>query len=523
MLLRFHKWLLLVPTLVCAALARGAVRMPHVFTNDMVLQRDATVPIWGWATPGSRVSIRFAGQHVSAIAGRHGQWMAKLSKLHASARARNMWISDGNHVVIHNVLVGDVWLCAGQSNMQFPVDGWWGHVLRAKLEVAAATHPLIRLLKIPRNNTPKAQKDFKANWMSCSPAHIKAFSAVAYFFGRDLSQDTHVPIGLIDSSYGGTVIQSWTPMSALRHTPALHGDIRWFAIAARRYKQAQKKYNAAMKAWRVSAHSAAAKGRPQPPKPKLPRPQNPFTLSRPSPDMAPASIYHAMIEPLIPFALRGVVWYQGENNAWVNDRLYGVRLKAMINGWRDRWQAPNLPFLIVQIAPYAHYPDPTLGVPIVWQGEQQAVRTLPHTGIVGTMDIGDLHNIHFRDKQDVGKRLAALALQVAYGQGALRSIGPMYQSSNIVGHKIIIHFTGVRGGLRSSNGKPLNWFMIAAASRKFVPAMARIDGSAVVIWAKAIRHPLAVRFAWNSGAQPNLIDGAGMPVLPFRTDSWPLQ
>jgi sialate O-acetylesterase len=506
-----------------SSLAAAAVRVPHVFTDHAVLQRNSVIPVWGWATPGQVVSVRFAGQRRNAVADARGQWMVHLAPLPADSHGRTMVIIGGNRVAIHDVLVGDVWLCSGQSNMQFPVDGSWARALHARQEVAAANFPLIRLLKVPRNNTPNPQSDINASWMVCSPSNIKRFSAVAYFFGRDLFRRMNVPMGIIDSSYGGTVIQSWTPMSALRRTPALHGDIRWFALAAKRYHRQLAQYQRALAAWSAAARADRNAGRSAPPRPRIKRPKNPFTLSRPSPDMAPVCLYNAMIHPLIPYAIRGIVWDQGENNAWVNDALYPTRLRAMIQGWRRNWAMPDAPFLIVQIAPYFHYPKPTVGVPLVWQGEENAVRTLRNVGLVGTTDIGNLHNIHFRDKQDVGKRLAILAMNMVYAHGALRSMGPMYKSMRIQGNTIVISFSDVIGGLASRDNQPLNWFEIAGAKRKFVPAKARIIGDTVEVSAVGVPHPIAVRFAWSCKAQPNLMDKQHMPVLPFRTDRWPLQ
>ena len=506
-----------------AATASAKVTVSNLFTNHAILQRDAVIPVWGWAKPGESVTVRFAGQQRMATAGANGKWMVRLAPLHADAQGRTMVISGGNRVEIHDVLVGDVWLCSGQSNMQFPVDGSWARALHARKEVAAAHFPLIHLLKIPRNNTPQPQENFKAAWMVCSPTTIKRFSAVGYFFGRDLLKKLHIPIGIIDSSYGGTIIQSWTPMSALRRTPALHSELQWFPLAARRYHQQLRQYHQKMAAWSAAVRRARAAGQSAPARPSIKPPQNPFTLSRPSPDMAPVSLFNAMIHPLIPYAIRGMVWDQGENNAWVNDPIYGTRLAAMINGWRRDWKTPKAPFLIVQIAPYFHYPKPTVGVPLVWQGDENAVRTLPEVGMVGTMDIGNLHNIHFRDKQDVGKRLTLLALNMVYRHGTLRTMGPMYKSMHVDGSKIIIRFQDVIGGLASRNHKPLDWFEIAGANHKFVPAKAEIIGDMVAVSATAVPHPVAVRFAWSCKAVPNLMDKAKMPVLPFRTDHWPLR
>ncbi len=521
-MVRCSRIFVMAMALFAARVARGVIIMPHLFTSHCVLQRHAAVPVWGRAAPGSTIVVRFAGQHVSSSADSRGNWIVRLSPMRADAHGRDMTITGDGRLVIHDVVVGDVWLCSGQSNMQFPLNGWWAKALHARRETAAANFPLIRLLKVPRVNSPEAQEDFVASWKPCTPSVARNFSAVSYFFGRDMFQRLHVPIGLIDASYGGTVIESWTPMSALRRTPALHGDVAWFGIAAARYKKQLRHYHALMRSWVREARRNRAAGRAAPLKPHIRRPQNPFTLSRPSPDMAPVCLFNAMIHPLIPFAIRGVAWCQGENNAWVDDPLYGVRLNAMIQGWRRDWNAPELPLLIVQIAPYFHYPKPAVGVPIVWQGEEDAVKHLPAVGMVGTMDIGDLHNIHFRNKQAVGSRLARLALAMVYHRSALRTLGPMYKSMTIRNGRIHIAFSGVQNGLKSRDGKPLDWFEISGAARHFIPAMARIDGRGLVVWSPHIAHPVAVRFGFTSQAQPNLMDGRGMPVLPFRTDHWPL-
>ncbi len=501
---------------------RARLRLPHFFSSQMVLQRGMRVPVWGWATPGEQVTVQFANRHIATVTKPNGRWRVMLPPMKADRHGRNLIITGHHRVVLHNVLVGDVWLCSGQSNMQFPVDGWWGHVLHATREVAAARHPLIRLLKIPRNNTPKPLSDVRAHWMRCTSTNIKSFSAVAYFFGRDLGRRIHVPVGLIDSSYGGTVIESWTPMSALRQTPALHGDVAWFKKAAARYRRQLAVYHAALRRWQAAEEQARAQGKGNVAKPKIKKPSNPFTLSRPSPDMAPASIFHAMIHPLIPLAIKGVVWYQGENNAWINDPLYADRLTAMIQGWRQDWHRSNMPFLLVQIAPYFHYPSPTVGEPIVWLAEQHAVRHLKHVGLVGTMDLGNGKKMHYQDKQDVGLRLSILAMPMVYQPGKLKTLGPMYKSMQIRASRCVINFSGIRRGLKTRDGNEPDWFLIAGTSRHFVRASAKIQGDTVVVWSRHVRHPIAVRFGLSSPAQPNLEDGMGMPVLPFKTDNWPL-
>jgi len=522
--------LLSTPLLAAAVLLapagwlHAAVRVAHIFGTHMVLQRGMHDPIWGRAHPGQSVTIAFDGQRVTTQANAAGRWMATLAPMHASSHPQVMTISGGHtHIRFSDVLIGDVWLCSGQSNMQFPVDGWWAHVLHARREVAAAHNSHIALLKIPRANSPGDQRDFNATWMRCTPTHIKRFSAVAWFFGRDLYRRLHVPIGVIDSSYGGTVIQSWTPMSVLRRTPALHGDVVWFKKAAQRYHRQLIAYQSALHRWQQAARQARSLGRPIPHRPDIHPPQNPYTLSRPSPDMAPASIFHSMIFPLIPLAIRGVVWYQGENNAWVNDPIYAARLAAMIRGWRARWHQPSMPFLLVQIAPCMHYPKPTVGEPIVWQAEQAAVRNLPQTGLIGTADFADLHNIHFPDKQGVGRRLCSLALHMVYHHGRMRTLGPMFKSAQIHSNYVTIQFSDVYHGLKTRHGQAPNWFQIAGSNRQYLPARARIVGKTVRVWSSRVPHPVAVRFGWNSAAIPNLIDGRGDPVLPFRTDHWPLK
>ncbi len=487
--------------------ASAAVRFASIFSNDMVLQRYMKDPVWGMGTPGQTVKVSFAGHTVSAQANNKGHWMVRLPAMQADAKPQTLTVQAGGSTSsVKDVLVGDVWLCTGQSNMTYSLTGWTpgGHGHAA---VAKANYPLIRIVDVPQKTASQPQDSFKGSWQVCSPKTIGNFSAVGYYFGRDLFRKLHVPIGLIESSWPGTPIQPWTPLSAVRDTPQLHSDYLWIKSMEKQYEAQKKAFATAIAAWLPKARAAisADQAIPNPPA----EPSNFIT------DPGYTSLYNAMIHPLVPFAIRGNIWYQGESN--VNDTLYYVRLKALIKSWRKAWNEGSFPFYLVEIAPF-YYGNPKTGEPVVWNAQENVVRTVPNTGIAGTQDIGTLHDIHPFDKRDVGYRLSLLALAKTYGQKGFVYAGPMYKSMTVSNGKAVIHFQYASDGLVSRNGKPLNWFRIAGKNKKFVNAKATIVGDTVVVQSPAVPHPTVVRFAWNQIAVPNLMNKAGLPALPFDTN-----
>ena len=466
-------FVLLVCALVAcwASVAVAAVKLPAIIGDNMVLERGQTVPIWGWADKGEEVTVTVAGQTVSTKAGDDGRWQVKLAKLDAS-QPLEMTIkgSSGNTITLKNILVGEVWVGSGQSNMALPVK----ECRDAAKEIAAAKYPNIRLFTVSLKKAAEPQTDCDGKWVECSPATVPDFSGTAYYFGRQLHKDLKVPVGLIHTSWGGTPAQFWTSRKALEANPAL------------------KKY--------VGGESS--------------------------------TLYNAMIAPLIPYAIRGAIWYQGEANVW-EAYLYRTLFPAMIADWRAAWGQGDFPFGFVQIAPFAGYSSDWGLSPAacaeLWEAQAMTLKLSPNTGMAVTVDIADndlIHpknkdyrGIHPTNKQDVGRRLALWALAKVYG-GDLVYSGPMYKSMAVEGNKIRLQFDHVGGGLVAADGKPLTHFTIAGADQKFVPAVAEIDGDAVVVHADAVAQPAAVRYAWQDDATPNLANKDGLPASPFRTDTW---
>ncbi|MBN1589524.1 MAG: 9-O-acetylesterase [Pirellulales bacterium] len=475
-LLHLIVFLALVCLSVSAAWAE--IKLPALVGSNMVLQCDMPVPVWGWAEPGETVTVRFAGQSVEATAGADGRWQATLAKL-KTGKPAPMVIegSKSGKVVLKNVLVGEVWLCSGQSNMDMSTAG----VNNAKAEIAAAKYPKIRLFKVNRELADKPKDNCVGQWVPCSPKTVPGFSAVGYFFGRELQKDLNVPIGLIQSAWGGTPAESWTAM------PALEAQSSLAPLLARWEKQVKKDKRALR-----SPHR-------------------------------PSSIFNAMIAPLVPYTIRGVIWYQGESNA---TRAYQYRtiFPTMIRNWREIWGQPELPFGFVQIAPYQYNkrknPRNVQCCPELWEAQLLTLKSLPVMGMAVTTDIGNINNIHPKNKQDVGKRLGLWARATVYGKKDLVYSGPIYRSMKIDGDTIRLTFDHVGGGLSTSDDKPLSHFTIAGKDQQFHPAQAKIDGDTIVVSSDQVKQPVAVRFGWHETAEPNLVNKEGLPASPFRTDSW---
>ncbi|MGC8624639.1 MAG: sialate O-acetylesterase [Phycisphaerae bacterium] len=522
------SWLVVLG-LVGQSTASGAVTLSSFFTNNMVLQRDMRDPVWGWAKPGQKVTVRFAGHAVTTTTDAQGEWMVRLPTLQASAVNRSLAISSGSQkIVLHDVLVGEVWLCSGQSNMQYPMVGLF-HRTNLAAALAHGNRPDIRLCYVPWIESDFAgtpRKQVLAVWLPCTVKNLGGFSAVGYFFGLKLQKKLKVPIGLIEEDWGGTNIQAWTPAQGFFAIPQLKADQTWLRAMAARQARINSMYQKTCAAWRKAAKQAVATGKVVPVHPAKPISaigaphafHYPFSNATfPDPHQNPTTLFNGMVHPLIPYAMRGVIWYQGENNVLTGDHRYYYHLKALIDSWRKLWHEGNFPFYIVQIAPFNYDlwgPNGALE-PLVWQAQERAVRRLPNCAIAGTMDIGNINNIHPADKLDVGDRLALIALAKTYGFKNIVYSGPQFASADFIGKKVIIHFRHVDGGLASRNGKPLNWFRVINAAGKSVHARATIVGRTVVVQAPTVATPTAVQFAFSDMAVPNLMNKAGLPALPF--------
>ncbi len=501
----------LVISLATLSPLSAAVRLPSLFSDHMVLQREGAVPVWGWAEPGEEVTVRIAGQQKSTKANADGKWSTKLEKLTVTG-PQTMTVKGSNEITIHDVLIGEVWLASGQSNMAMMVRG----ANNAKDEIANAKFPEIRMFTVERKTAETPQAECGGSWQVCSPETVASFSATAYFFGRDLHQFLKAPVGLIDASWGGTPIQSWTSLDAQQSLPALAPLMEpWKNRTAVPFDEEQAKVRHAkqLEVWKnQSAKAKAAGERP----PRQPRPiQSPQTDPK-----RPANLFNSMIAPLAPYAIRGAIWYQGEANAGGNAKLYTEQLPLMIRDWRKLWGQGDFHFISVQLPGYKE-PTADPGAASGWALLREALlksRSLPNTGTAIVIDAGNATNIHPRDKQTVGKRLALWARANVYGE-KIPSSGPLPAGHEVKNDTIILKFTHTDGGLKSKDAE-LKGFAIAGVDRKWVWAKARIEGDTVIVSSPEVKAPVAVRYAWADNPPAPLINGAGLPASPFRTDDW---
>ncbi len=499
--------------LVAACLACGAayadVKLPALIANNMVLQRGTEVAVWGTADPGEKVTVKLAAQEVTATANEGGNWKLNLAAMEAGGPFE-MTIAGKNTLTLTNVMVGEVWVCSGQSNMAFTLTS----ARDAQQEIAAADYPQIRLFTTRRVVSDKPLSDTQGRWAPCSPQTAGSFSAVGYFFGRALHAALKVPVGLIDSSWGGTAAEAWTSMPTLTAEPELKPILdRWDKYVAD-FPQAMETYNTKTLAnWTAACEKAKAEGKPLPNKPNLP--PGPASPNR------PANLYNGMIAPLVSYAIKGAIWYQGESNA---GRAYQYRklFPTMIQDWRKAWGRGDFTFLFVQLANYMdQVPEPAESAWAELREAQTMTLSLPNTGMAVIIDIGEAKDIHPKNKQDVGWRLSVAALAVAYGQKDTVYFGPTYDSMAVEGDKVRLRFKHADGGLVAKGGGALTGFAVAGEDKKFKWAQAAIEGDTIVVSAADIAAPVAVRYAWANNPVCNLYNGAGLPASPFRTDDWP--
>jgi len=492
------------------------VRLPGVLSDHMVLQRDKPVTIWGWAAPGESVAVTLAGQETKTVASPDGRWKVVFPALQPGGGPLELTVrgESGPAAVVKDILVGEVWLCSGQSNMEWSLS----QTLSPLPEILRANHPGIRLLRVARRASEQAQEDVEAKWTICLPETAGPFSAVGYYFGLELHQKLDVPIGLIESAWGGTLIEPWTPSAGYAAVPETKPILEKLEGQMTEYRASLELALPKWEEWIRATRKALAEKTAMPVKPNL----SPHPFDSPQ---TPMALYNGMIHPLINFAIRGAIWYQGEANR--NDGLlYEKKMEALIRGWRQVWKIEDLAFYYVQIAPFNYgverdisgsdVPD-FLRLPLLWEAQTNALH-IANTGMVVVNDIADLNDIHPRNKRDVGIRLTLWARAKTYGENELVYSGPLYKSMSVEGRAAIISFDHVGGGLISNDGQPLRWFEIAAEDRIFYKAEAVIDGDRVVIRSPKVAAPKFVRFGWHQLAVPNLTNTEGLPASPFRTD-----
>jgi len=495
---------------IFAATAWANVSLADVISDGMVLQQNQKVPVWGRADPGESVTVRFAGQSKSTIAAADGEWLIRLDPMKAKATAAMMTIAGRNTIELRNILVGEVWLVAGQSNMQRLLS----ETANGDAAIAGADHPQIRLFNVSRQVAFKHAPPPLARWLACSPQTIKEFSAAGYYFGVELESELRVPIGLINASYGGSQAEAWTPVEYLLASPDLKPTVDRTKIWDEERARVRVEYDEAIKKWRADADKATAAGARPSPSPAVPDSLREYRIA--------ASIYDGMIAPLIPFYIRGAIWYQGESNA---GRAYQYRdlFPLMIQSWRDEWQIGDFSFYWVQLADFmAERPEPTESA---WAELREAqtltLSRLPKTGQAVIIDLGEGQDIHPRNKQDVAKRLVRWALARDYGV-AVSCQSPTYQSFERQGAKLLLTIANPGGGLRTVDVPEPRGFAVAGADKKFVWAKARITGpDRVEVWADSVPEPVAVRYAWADNPINNVYSREGLPLSPFRSDDWP--
>ena len=495
--------------LASAGAALADIRLPAIIGDNMVLQQGQTISIWGWADPGEEVTVGVNWHNMKwgVTAGRNGKWVYKMNPPKAGG-PYEMTLTGKNTITIKNIMVGEVWICSGQSNMQWSVQA----SANPEKEIAAANYPNIRLFTVKREVAQEPKSDCTGSWTLCSPETVPGFSAVGYFFTRELHQKLGVPVGMIHTSWGGTPAEAWTRRGVLKSDTDFRPILDRYDEAIKRYPQAEEEYEQKLAEWKQAAEKAKAEGTNAPRRPRAPfGPGHPHT---------PAGLYNAMIAPLIPYGIQGAIWYQGESNA---SRAYQYRklFPAMIKNWRKDWGQGDFPFLFVQLANFrAVQPDPNESDWAELREAQLMTLASPNTGMATIIDIGEANDIHPKNKQDVGKRLALWALAKTYGKELAYS-GPVYKSMDVRGSQITLHFDHIGGGLVAGGGEPLKGFAIAGADRKFVWADAKIDDDTVVVSSDQVAEPVAVRYAWADNPVCNLYNKEGLPASPFRTDQWP--
>jgi sialate O-acetylesterase len=486
------------------------VKLPALFTSHMVLQRGQADRVWGKADPGEEVTVKIDNQVKVAKAAEDGKWQVTLDPMPAGG-PHTLTVVGKNTTTIGDVLVGEVWLCSGQSNMQWSVS----QANDADLETRTAKYPEIRLISVPNVGTQEPKDDFNGKWEVCSPETVGQFSAVGYYFGRQLFQTLDVPIGLIDDAWGGSACEAWVNRDRLAADAKYQALLdRWKRIEANA-DQATEEYQSKLAQWKEAAAKAKAEGK-QPP----PQPQNPKGLL--TGNARPGNIYNGVLKPTIGYGMRGAIWYQGETNA---SRAYQYRdlFPFMIQNWRDEWKIGDFPFYWVQLADFrAEKPEPAESD---WaelrEAQTMTLSKLPNTGEAVIIDLGEAQDIHPRNKQDVAMRLARWALARDYGV-KIPYQSPTYKTMEKKGNKIVVTFDHVGGGLKPFDVATPAGFAIAGSDHKFVWADAKVVGKdQVEVWSDQVSEPVAVRYAWADNPVCNLYSREGLPATPFRTDDWP--
>lgn len=494
----------------CSAIAQAEIRLPDVIGDSMVFQQNQKVPIWGTADAGETVKVSFGKQTLTAVADEKGKWRVDLKPLKANFTPQTLTIEGKNKIELKDILVGEVWLVSGQSNMQWTLfqsnDG--------EAEVAKANHQNIRLFNVSREVAFKKKTGKVATWKICTPESVKDFSGAGYYFGVELQKKLNVPVGLINSSYGGSQAEAWTPVEYLNANPELKITVERTKIWDEERPRVKVEYSEAIEKWKIESEKQKTSGAKPSPSPSVPDALRDYRIA--------SSIYDGMIEPLMPFAIRGAVWYQGESNE-ARAEQYNILLPTMIKSWREKWGQGNFPFGIIQLPNYRRTSDEPQesAWSFIREAQRKTAENDVNSGLIVTIDIGEASDIHPKNKLDVGKRMSVWALKNVYKEKITDA--PIFKKAEIKGDKIILTFDEVGNGLKTKNGGKLEEFAIAGADQKFVWAEAKIVGkNKVEVSSPNVKIPVAVRYAFNTNPKnPNLTNDSEIPASPFRTDNFP--
>lgn len=502
---RSHLAALLAVVALAAADSRADVRLPALFTDHMVLQRGAPIKVWGWADPGEAVTVEFRGQTVAATPAASGRWDATLKPV-AAGGPFVLTVSGRNRLEVQDVLVGEVWICSGQSNMEWPLAA----SSAPEADIASAANPHLRLFTVPKLKSSEPVTDTKGSWRLCSPDSVAGFSAVGYYFGRALHTALKVPIGLVHTSWGGSPAEVWMSDDVLRGNPEYRREI------LDTYASAFAQHQQAVAQWEKEKAEAEAAGKK-------------FDKGRPWEPWRPSELYNGMIAPLVPFAVKGAIWYQGESNAgraWQYRSLYA----DLIGNWRRDWNQTDFYFFGVQLAPWDRNKKRSVAqiledpVSSDWaelrEAQGLATKTLRGVGLAVITDVGHKDDIHPPQKRPVGERLALAARVTAYHQ-RVAGLSPEFEGVKFQDGEAVVSFACLGRGL-AVGGDKLVGFAIAGADQNFRRAEARLVGNQVVVSHPDVTEPAAVRYGWADHPIVNLFSKDGLPVSPFRTDDWPM-
>jgi len=486
---------------VCGAhIANCAVKLPGLLSSHMVLQRDRPIHVWGWSDPGEKITVELHGVSRAAVGSDLGTWSVYLPPERAGGPYR-LTVSAKNEIILEDVLIGDVWFASGQSNMEMPLKGFPGAPLKdSELEIAHAEQPELRLINFPKKAVDFPLRNIDASWTACTPKTAANFSAAAYFFGREVNAREHIPVGLIDATWGGTPAEAWVSLESISRDAAL------MPIFATRAHMMQSQADAQLIAAAEKREDESAKqaGKPLPPHPWRPDPAS----------WAPAWLFNGMVAPATPYAIKGVIWYQGESNSRLAFApMYAKLFPALIADWRAHWREGDFPFLFVQISSFKS--NETEVWPVIREAQRRTLE-VANTAMVVTTDVGDPDNVHPADKQTVGARLALAARALAYGENVEYS-GPLFRQAVVLSEGIRVWFDHAGGGL-VAKGDTLQGFEIAASDGRFVPATARIDGNTVLVTCAQVADPKYVRYGWANAPTINLFNADGLPASPFTSE-----